>query len=381
MKNIVVLGFCIALSLGANASELILRDSVGIEKIGDKSFIIHQVEERETLFGISRRYQVAVNEIILNNPQLQEGLKLGQRIRVPFIAKAVLPEGAKLHKVEPGETLFAISKKYNVTVSDVLKWNNLQGSDLSVGQSLIIEGVADKVAATQVSSTPTPVSSTPVPTTSEKPVVVSKPANENVVKSTEKAVEERTVSSTNTASIGANLPGDWITHTVGQGETLFAIAKKYDSNMEEIITWNALTSNNISVGQRLKVGREANSNVPVVTSSVPVIINNERTNATLSSRSSEESDNTAYKNIKQTGLAELIDGTGDHKKYLVLHRDAPVGTIMRVRNEENDITIFARVVGKLPDTGDNSKLIIKLSKAAYEQLRAVNARFPVEISF
>lgn len=379
MKNIVVLGFCIALSFGTKASELVLRDSVGIEKIGDKTFIIHQVEEKETLFGISRRYQVAVNEIIQNNAQLQEGLKLGQRIKVPYIAKAVLPTGAKLHKVEPGETMFAISKKYNVTVGDILSWNNLQGSDLSVGQSLIIQGVAEK-QVTPATVPTAPATPNPAPSSSEKPVV-SKLGTEAPAKALEKTVEEKAVPVRNTSEIGSNLPGDWITHTVGPGETLFAIAKKYEANMEDIITWNALASNNISVGQKLKVGREPNSNVPVVTSSVPVIINNERANATLSSRTPEGREDTSYKNIKQTGLAELIDGTGDHKKYLVLHRDAPVGTIMRVRNEENDITIFARVVGKLPDTGDNSRLVIKLSKAAFEQLRAVNARFPVEISY
>jgi hypothetical protein len=74
---------------------------------------------------------------------------------------------------------------------------------------------------------------------------------------------------------------------------------------------------------------------------------------------------TAYKNIKQTGLAEVIEGTANHKKYLVLHKEAPVGTIMRVRNEENDITIFARVVGKLPDTGDNSKLVSEVVKGCF----------------
>ena len=225
MKNIVILGFCMVFSMGANASELVLRDSVGIEKIGDKTFIIHQVEERETLFGISRRYQVAINDIIQNNAQLQDGLKLGQRIRVPYIAKAALPEGAKLHKVEPGETLFAISKKYNVTVGDILKWNNLQGSDLSVGQSLIIEGVAEKAVATPTATPVNPVAASPVPTSSEKPAV-SKAGSENPVKATEKTIEEKAAPSRNSANIGANLPGDWISHTVGQGETLFAIAKK-----------------------------------------------------------------------------------------------------------------------------------------------------------
>ncbi|WP_084123514.1 LysM peptidoglycan-binding domain-containing protein [Aquiflexum balticum] len=384
MKKIVVFGFCIAFSLGLQAAELVLVDSVGIEKIGNKTFIIHQVAERETLFGISRRYQVAVNDIIQNNEQLEDGLKMGQRIRVPYISKTAIPEGAKLHKVEPGETLFGISKKYNVSVGDILAWNKLQGSDLSVGQSLVIQGVEEEVtpptsdqgivAAKAVSAT-VPVESK----TEEIKTAVTEKATNSPAKSSETAP----VINTNANGMGSNLPGDWITHVVEQGETLFSITKKYEANMEDIKAWNALNSNNISVGQKLKVGREQTSSVPVVTSTVPVIVNNEKANATLTTPNTVTSagEDMAYKNIKQTGLAEVIEGTGNHKKYLVLHRDAPVGTIMRVRNEENDITIFARVVGVLPQTGDNSKLVIKLSKAAFDQLRAVNARFPVEISY
>jgi LysM repeat protein len=383
MKKIVVLGFCIAFSFGLQAAELVLLDSVGIEKIGNKTFIIHQVMEKETLFGISRRYQVAVNDIIQNNEQLEDGLKMGQRIRVPYISKTTIPDGAKLHKVEPGETLFGISKKYNVSVGDILAWNKLQGSDLSVGQSLVIRGVEEEVtpptsdqgivAAKAVSAT-VPVESK----TEEIKTAVTEKATTIPAKSSETAP----VINTNTSGMSSNLPGDWITHVVEQGETLFSITKKYEANMEDIKAWNALNSNNISVGQKLKVGREQTSSVPVVTSTVPVIVNNEKTNATLTTPNTGTStEDTAYKNIKQTGLAEVIEGTGNHKKYLVLHRDAPVGTIMRVRNEENDITIFARVVGVLPQTGDNSKLVIKLSKAAFDQLRAVNARFPVEISY
>ena len=88
-----------------------------------------------------------------------------------------------------------------------------------------------------------------------------------------------------------------------------------------------------------------------------------------------------FKNIRESGLAQVIEGTGDHKKYLVLHRTAPVGSVIRVKNEENNITIFARVVGTLSDTGDNAKLVIMLSQAAYDQLKAVNSRFPVEVLY
>jgi LysM repeat protein len=279
--------------------------------------------------------------------------------------------------------MFSISKKYGVSVNDILSWNNLQGADLSVGQSLIIKAVEPNPGPV---STVTPSASQPK---EEKiPVVVSPPSEAKTVSQTKpEVIKTPSVPKEETGTVKklnpSNLPGDWITHTVSQGETLFSISQKYNTNVKDIQSWNGLGSNSISVGQKLKVGREANSNVPVVTSSVPVIINNEKTNATLSTPnvSIEEDAGTAYKNIKETGLAEVIEGTANHKKYLVLHKDAPVGTIMRVRNEENDITIFARVVGKLPDTGDNSKLVVKLSKAAYDQLRAVNPRFPVEISY
>jgi LysM repeat protein len=386
MKKIAILGFCLAFGFQVNAKELVSRDSVGIEKVGNKTFIIHQVEEKETLFGISRRYQVAVNDVIESNPLLSEGIQIGQRIRIPFISKSAVPSGSTLHKVIPGETMFSISKKYGVSVNDILSWNSLQGADLSVGQSLVIKGVEPKPAPMQAETIPASLpkeqNSIPAVTTTPAPAKTIAEAKPEVKK-------EPTTATTNSTApvktnVNTNLPGDWITHTVVQGETLFSISQKYNANVKDIQSWNGLGSNSISIGQKLKVGREANSNVPVITSSVPVIINNEKTNATLSSTKSSESNSeasTAYKNIKETGLAEVIEGTANHKKYLVLHKEAPVGTIMRVRNEENDITIFARVVGKLPDTGDNSKLVVKLSKAAYDQLRAVNPRFPVEVSY
>lgn len=380
MKKIILFSFLLSISTVLLAKDLVQMDSIGIEKVGDKTFIIHQVAEKETLFGISRRYQTAVNDILQTNPQLEDGLKIGQRIRVPYIAKEAAPKGSIIHKVAPGETMFSISRKYNVSVGDILSWNNLQGSDLSVGQSLTIQGVqpvVEKVAEAApqpapvqkesgqaIAATSTP--SNPVPSTTSAP-------------STPSSAPVKSETTPNTT----NIPGNWISHTVSQGETLYSIARQYEAKVDDLMIWNNLTSNDLSVGQKLKVGREQNANVPVITSSIPVKVNNERSEAVLATNPEVVSRNedTAYKNIKQTGLAEVIEGTGNHKKYLVLHREAPVGTIMRVRNEENDVTIFARVVGKLPETGDNSKLVIKLSKAAYDQLRAVNARFPVEISY
>lgn len=152
MKKIAILGFCLAFGFQVNAKELVSRDSVGIEKVGEKTFIVHQVDEKETLFGLSRRYQVAVNDIMQTNPQLSEGIKIGQRIRIPYVSKTSVPAGTTIHKVGPGETMFSISKKYGVTVSDILAWNNLLGADISVGQALFLQGVAPTPSPTQPST-------------------------------------------------------------------------------------------------------------------------------------------------------------------------------------------------------------------------------------
>lgn len=361
-------------------------DSIGVERVGDQSYILHRVDPKETLFGISRRYGSPVNDIVSANESLKQGLKIGQTIKVPFIPKTDLPSGSILHKVAPGETLFSISKFYGLTVEQVKLSNDLKGNDLSVGRSLIIEksGLAiseSKPAVPTVSSTPT----------QQKPAVQNTPAKEAAVTRTpkvEKTVPKqkdaetvkpepaKTVPSqgTTTAPI---VPGDWISHQVKTGETLFSISSQYGAKVEDLITWNALSSNNVRVGQNLKVGRgpAEPSKVPVV-GTPRVVTNVEEMNV------EPTAENTGgYKNIRETGQAERIDGTGGHKKYLVLHRTAPVGTVMRIKNEENDVTIFARVVGTLPETGDNGRLVIKLSQAAFDQLKAVNARFPVEIMY
>jgi len=85
--------------------------------------------------------------------------------------------------------------------------------------------------------------------------------------------------------------------------------------------------------------------------------------------------------VVQRGMAEVIEDTQNTKKYLALHRNAPMGTIMQVKNEMNNQTVFVRVVGPIPPTGDNEKLILKISKKAYDRLGAVDNRFPVEVSY
>ncbi|MDF2159357.1 LysM peptidoglycan-binding domain-containing protein [Algoriphagus sp. CAU 1675] len=378
-------------TLFALENPVTLLDSVGIQRQGDKTFIIHKVEPKETLFGISRRYQTPVGEIVEANDVLKSGLKIGQQIRIPYISKATLPEGASLHKVAPGETLFAISKKYGVSVGELMDWNQLKGNDLSVGQALLIQKAQVEPENTVAELKPDENKSTEVQT-------VNAPEKTGKVNNTEKVVEpkkaeekvdvarkeeevKRPVAESKSSPVQASseplVPGNWISHEVKSGETLFSISSQYGAKVEDLINWNGLSSNNLRNGQVLKVGRAevGAAKVPVI--GEPKIVSSPGEMYVVPDGASSG----GFKNIRETGQAQLIEGTGGHKKYLVLHRTAPVGSIIRVKNEQNDITIFARVVGTLPETGDNEKILIKLSQAAYDQLKAVNDRFPVEVLY
>jgi LysM repeat protein len=283
------------------------------------------------------------------------------------------------HKVARGETLFAVAKKYNVTIPELKKWNSLSSDKVMVGQSLKI------------------LASVPVEESQPKPEPLAQATSQKEEKKDEEKKEQpkikekeleqpKEVKEATAQSNSSTLPGDWISHTVKSGESLFSLTQKYGTSIEELIQWNALTSNNLKVGQSIKVGR-----TPVATE-VPVVGEVKNQTDTSSTPSKAEANvpkdevttpNTSggFTNTKETGLAEVIPGTEANKKYLVLHRSAPVGSVIRVKNEENSLTIFARVVGGLPETGDNSKVLIKLSQAAFEQLKGVNARFPVEILY
>jgi outer membrane protein OmpA-like peptidoglycan-associated protein len=86
--------------------------------------------------------------------------------------------------------------------------------------------------------------------------------------------------------------------------------------------------------------------------------------------------------VKEEGAAEAFENIKNSKKYLALHKTAPSGTMIKVRNETNNREIFVRVVGKLLSSDEtNDDIIVKLSKSAIEKLEASDRRFKVEVTY
>ncbi len=329
-------------------------DSLRTETINGKVFIIHRVGEKETLYGVSRRYGTPITDILEYNPKAASGLEVGQLLQILYVPKSRPSATAGVHTVATKETLFSISRMYNVSVDELKLWNNLKDNNLSLGQELIVK----------------------------------KPAG---AKEVAKVTEPTAVAGT---------------HKVEDKETLFSISKRYGATVQQLKEWNNLTTTDVRAGQVLIVvpagaaatltqvdpKKEVVSSavVPVTQTAataaittpetktvVPVITDTKPPDATIkiseNVRGSDE--------VKEGGLAELIEGTDGNRKYLALHRTAHVGAIIKVRNELNNREVFVRVVGPLPDTGVNDRLVVKLSKSAYDRLGAIDPRFRVEVTY
>ena len=224
MRNLFFIGlmgmlFGLGITPGHGAKGVVL--SAGIWDLQEKP--THTVKSGETLFQISRMYNVAVNDLRKWNQLQSDQLSVGQILRV------VAPEqvdvagqrgGRTTHLVAPGETLFSISKMYGVTVAELRAWNELQGSDLAVGQELLIEQ-ADGSAGGAVNAGG-----------ADRPP--AEQSTESILESGEELQKTRF-------------------HTVKSGETLTSIARMYDMTVTELRRLNDKTSDRLGIGQRLVV--------------------------------------------------------------------------------------------------------------------------------
>ncbi|RYY49654.1 MAG: LysM peptidoglycan-binding domain-containing protein [Chitinophagaceae bacterium] len=167
----------------------------------------HTVAAKESFYSIGRMYNVHPKELAtFNNIPFEKGLAVGQVIKIPGAGKAApMPDvprpaateqavaepikpqvktsaapakttgGAPIyHTVAAKEGLYSISKKYNASIADIKKWNNLSSDGLTIGSSLIVGygGPAAERPATVVTK--------PVPETKTAAVQVAEPVEEPV---------------------------------------------------------------------------------------------------------------------------------------------------------------------------------------------------------
>ena len=120
--------------------------SATIVYINGAKYYIHTVQAGETLYGLSKTYGVGEKVILENNPSIARGLKTAENIKIPFVADVPEPKSDKklrktfdFHFVSKGETLYAISRQYEIPVKTLLEDNpNLDPLHMRLGERILI---------------------------------------------------------------------------------------------------------------------------------------------------------------------------------------------------------------------------------------------------
>lgn len=157
-----------------------LKVPVKIVDVGDTD--IYQVKEGDTLYSIANKYNISVNELKAINELDSDILSIGQILNVPSGLSLV-----NTYIVTKGDTLYSVAKKFDTTIDEIKKLNNLDNNMLSVGQKLLIPIYEDT------------------------------------------------------------------TYVVTNGDTLYSIARKFNTTVDEIKKLNNLSDNSINPGQILIV--------------------------------------------------------------------------------------------------------------------------------
>ncbi len=128
-----------------------------------KASTTHIVEAKQTLYGISKMYNIPVDTLIALNPSAKAGIKVGETLIIsqnksvqqqPIVETKVEEPSTTsaniTHVVNRKETLFSISKKYNVAIHDLIALNPELKNGLKAGTTIIIKGVKDKIETTKI---------------------------------------------------------------------------------------------------------------------------------------------------------------------------------------------------------------------------------------
>lgn len=160
----------------------------------------YTVQKGDTLYSIGRRFNISIDELKRINNLISNTLTIGQVLKLKEVGQLDNP----IYIVQKGDTLYSIAKNNNISVDELVKINNLANSNLSIGQELYIPKLEEKI--------------------------------EN-----------------------NNLSEEYDFYTIKKGDSLWKIAREFDIPLPELIEINNLTNLTLSIGQTLLVPKLDNN--------------------------------------------------------------------------------------------------------------------------
>ncbi len=206
---------------------------------------VYTVQKGDSLYSIARKYGVTVDEIKAVNNLTSNTLTVGQRLIIPVEKEQ---EDAGIYTVKSGDSLYAIATKFNTTIADLMKLNNLTSTALSIGQQIKLPGKKDEEIITNEYIVK--LGDTLYKIANAYNLSVADLINANNLANNNLSVGQKLIIPTGSQPIPVP---SYQNYVVTKGDNLYAIAREYNTTVQELMKINNLTSNLLSLGQVLKV--------------------------------------------------------------------------------------------------------------------------------
>ena len=211
--------------------------------------INYKVKKGDTLYGISKAYGVSVNDLKKINNLNSNSIVVGATLKIPEDSNFINYDNTFTYTVKRGDSLYSIANLYSSSVNDIIKLNNLKSINLNIGDKLLIP---------EKDKTSLPVNFK-VYTVKRGDTIYSIATKNNI--SVDTLLKDNNKSS-NVINVGEVLKirkeenlecYGYRAYTVKRGDSLYSIAKKFNTTVKDIMDKNNLDDNTLEIGKELVV--------------------------------------------------------------------------------------------------------------------------------
>ena len=360
IKGVLIIAFILLTQIVWSQSDM------AVQGTSPDLYLVHIVQPKETWYAVGRIYNVPSKDIAALSGVTMDKLNIGQQLKVPLTAQNFTQDGKKsadevfvpvYHIVQEKEWMYRISQNHNkIPIETLEKWNSVTNDQLQAGMKLVVGYLKVKTAHSPLAANG--VKKIVIPATA--PVgTAAKPATETPVAKNEKQAETKTAEAKPTeAKVAEPKPVE---------------AKKEELKKEEV--------------KKEEIKKEIGTPPP------PVEERSSKTSAPVT-QSATDANYSGYKggyfksgysgNGKSTaGNAGIFRSTSGWKdgKYYALMNNVPVGTIVKITYNSTNKSIFAKVLGQMPEMRESVGLTVRLSDAAAAELGAEMGKFYVDVTY
>lgn len=338
-------------------------DSIGVKNNDGKKMVLFKVKAKDTYYSIGRRYNIKPEVLMKFNGKKKAILSIGTIIEVP--TDQPFKKSSKANKEQEASTKKETKKEKKERLA------REEEDAKAEKKRKHKEEVAEEAASEQQAA--------PERVTVQQPVQKPVAQAQAPVQQAPQPVQDTTPPTQ---------------YKVSAGETLYAISKRFNTTVDEISKLNNLSSTTLRPGQVLLI----KPSTPQAPQPAPAPVMNrdtqvaKRDSTSMAVTFNKDSSNMADKHLNanryglyeknEKGVATWIDDNSlDPNKKLVLHRTAPIGTVIKITNPMTNRTTFAKVVGRFTDSESTRDVIIVMTKNVAESLGALDKRFHVTISY